>query len=141
MASPFEEIRKAAEDNLETFIKLVHPQRILGGVHKELLAWMTRQEGKSHKMVLLPRDHMKSALAAYWVAWCITKDPTVRVLYISSTANLAEKQLHFIKSILTCDQYRRYWPEMIHPDEGKREKWTNSEISIDHPLRKKESVS
>lgn len=140
MASPFEEIRKAAEDNLETFIKLVHPQRILGGVHKELLAWMTRQEGKSHKMVLLPRDHMKSALAAYWVAWCITKDPTVRVLYISSTANLAEKQLHFIKSILTCDQYRRYWPEMIHPDEGKREKWTNSEISIDHPLRKKEAV-
>jgi hypothetical protein len=29
---------------------------------------------------------------------------------------------------------------MVHPDEGKREKWTNSEISVDHPKRKEEGV-
>jgi hypothetical protein len=129
-----------AEADLETFIKLVHPQRVLGGVHQELLSWITRPEGKSHKMVLLPRDHMKSALAAYWVAQNIVKDPTVRVLYISSTANLAEKQLSFIKQILTSDKVRKYWPLLIHPEEGKREKWTNTEIAVDHPLRKKEAV-
>lgn len=135
-----DQIRAKAEADLEVFIKLVHPQRMLGGVHKELISWMTRQDRKSHQMVLLPRDHMKSAIAAFWVAWEITKDPTIRVLYISSTANLAEKQLGFIKQILTSPIYRRYWPEMVEKDEGKREKWTNSEISVDHPKRKKEAV-
>jgi phage terminase large subunit-like protein len=83
---------------------------------------------------------MKSALIAYRVAWVITRQPDVRILYISSTANLAIKQLKFIKDILTSDVYRKYWPDMVHPDEGKREKWTETEISVDHPLRKKESV-
>lgn len=134
------EIREKAEASLETFITLVHPQRVLSGVHRELLQWMTREEGSQHKMVLLPRDHAKSTMAAYWVVWMLTKNPTLRVLYISSTANLAEKQLGFIKSILTSPIYRRYWPDMVHPDEGKREKWTNSEIAVDHPLRKREAI-
>ena len=135
-----DQIRLAAESDLEAFIKLVHPQRLLGSVHKELIRWWTRQDAKSHQMTLLPRDHMKSALIAFRVAWEITKDPTIRVLYISSTANLAEKQLGFIKQILTSPIYRKYWPDMVEDDVGKREKWTNSEISIDHPLRKKEAV-
>lgn len=79
-------------------------------------------------------------MVAYRVAWEITRNPTLRVLYISSTANLAEKQLKFIKDILDSKIYRRYWPEMLAEDEGKREKWTNSEISVDHPLRKAEAV-
>lgn len=135
-----DQIRLAAESDLEAFIKLVHPQRLLGSVHKELIRWWTRQDAKSHQMTLLPRDHMKSALIAFRVAWEITKDPTIRVLYISSTANLAEKQLGFIKQILTSSIYRKYWPDMVEDDIGKREKWTNSEISVDHPLRKKEAV-
>lgn len=140
MTPTLENIAKAAEDDLLTFIKLVHPQRQLGKIHKDLVKWMTRPDAKSHLMVLLPRDHGKSAFAAYWVAWMITKNPAIRVLYISSTANLAEKQLGFIKQILTSPIYRKYWPTMTHEDEGKREKWTNTEISVDHPLRKKEAV-
>ena len=134
------EARQAAERDLETFIRLVHPGRVLGGIHSELISWWTRSEAKKHQLVLLPRDHGKSAMVAYRVAWEITKNPHYRVLYISSTANLAEKQLKFIKDILTSRIYRRYWPEMVNEDEGKREKWTNSEISVDHPIRKAEAV-
>ena len=83
---------------------------------------------------------MKSALVAFRVAWEITRDPTIRVLYISSTQNLATKQLKFIKDILTSKIYRRYWPLMVNLEEGKREKWTETEISIDHPLRQQEAV-
>lgn len=135
-----DKVRKTAESDLEAFIRLVHPQRVLGGVHKELIRWWTRQGAQSHQMVLLPRDHGKSALVAYRVAWEITKNPAIRVLYISSTANLAEKQLGFIKQILTCPIYRRYWPDMVNEDEGRREKWTGSEIAVDHPLRKAEAI-
>lgn len=133
-------IRLQAENDLVSFIKLVHPRRVLGSVHEQICGWWTREEAKTHQLLLMPRDHGKSALVAYRVAWEITRNPAVRVLYISATANLATKQLKFIKDILASDIYAYYWPEMIHPEEGKRSKWTESEISVDHPIRKAEAI-
>lgn len=79
-------------------------------------------------------------MVAYRVAWELTRDPTLRILYISSTSNLATKQLKFIKDILTSPNYRLYWPEMVEQEEAKREKWTEKEIAVDHPLRKEEAI-
>jgi hypothetical protein len=133
-------IRQSAEDDLLKFIKLIAPHRVLGHVHKDLIKWWCRDEAQDHQMVLLPRDHQKSVMVAYRCAWEITRNPAVTILYISSTSGLAEKQLKFIKDILDSPVYRRYWPDMTHPDEGKREKWTTTEIMVDHPIRKKEGV-
>lgn len=135
-----DQIREAAEADLETFIRLVSPKQVLGQVHVDLCHWWERNDRRSHQLVLLPRDHGKSRLIAYRVAHYITKHPDCRILYISATSNLAEKQLKFIKDILTSPIYTRYWPDMVHPEEGKREKWTNSEISVDHPKRKEEGI-
>lgn len=135
-----DQIREAAEADLATFISLVQPKQVLGSVHDEICGWWTREDAKTHQILLMPRDHQKSRLAAYRVAWEITRKPDIRILYISATANLAEKQLKFIKDILTSPIYRRYWPEMIHEREGDREKWTQTEISVDHPKRKEEAV-
>jgi hypothetical protein len=138
--STIEEIREAAEADLETFIALVAPSRLLGSCHKELIRWWTRPDAKDHQLVLYPRDHMKSALVAFRVAWELTKNPALRILYISATSNLAQKQLGFIKMILESKVHRRYWPDHIHPEEGKRKKWTASEIELDHPLRESEQI-
>lgn len=135
-----DERRKQAEADLISFIELVHPNRLLGNIHHRVIRWWTKPEAKSHQLVLLPRDHMKSALIAYRVAWELTRDPTLKILFISSTANLAIKQLKFIKDILTSVNYRIYWPEMVNKEEAKREKWTEREISVDHPKRKAEHV-
>ena len=135
-----EDIRTRAEDDLAFFIQLIAPSQVLGNCHKDVIQWWNRPEAKHHQLLLFPRDHGKSRLVAYRVAWELTKDPTLRVLYISATANLAEKQLTFIKGLMTSDIFRRYWPEHIHPEEGKRSKWTNSEIALDHPLRKSENI-
>ena len=135
-----EEIRELAESDLYSFIRLVHPGRVLGSIHQDIIRWWNREDAYSHQLLLLPRDHQKSALVAYRVAWWITKHPETRVLYISATSNLAIKQLKFIKDILTCDIYRYYWPEMVNKQESLREKWTETEISIDHPKRKAEAV-
>lgn len=136
----YELIKQAAESDLETFIRLVHPKRVLGAVHSELLKWWTRPDAKSHQMTLLPRDHQKSAMIAYRVAWEITRNPSIRVLYISSTQNLAIRQVGFIKNILTSEAYRYYWPEMVNKDEASREKWTQTEFCVDHPKRKEDMV-
>ena len=83
---------------------------------------------------------MKSTLIALRAAWELTKDPTLRILLISSTSNLATKQLKFIKDILVSENYRLLWPEMVEKEEAKREKWTEREISVDHPDRKKWNI-
>jgi hypothetical protein len=136
----FLEKKQAAESDLETFIELVQPKRLLGNVHREVIRWLTRPEAHNHQMVLLPRDHGKSWMMAFRVVWELTKNPALRILYISSTSALAVKQLKFIKDILTSDKYRRYWPDMVNKEEAKREKWTEREISVDHPIRKDEAI-
>ncbi len=138
--SSIKEVREIAEASLEKFIELVHPQRLLGGVHRELINWWTREEAKSHQLCLLPRDHGKSAMIAYRVAWEITRNPAIRIMYVSSTQNLAIRQVKAIKEILTSEKYRLYWPEMVNPQENLREKWTEFEFNVDHPLRKIEAI-
>lgn len=135
-----DEIREAAEADLETFIKLVAPQRMLGSIHQELIQWWQRSDARTHQLVLLPRGHQKSMLVAYRAAWHITRNPATTILYISSTARLAEKQLKAIGDILTSPIYRRFWPEMVNQQEAKRELWNVGEIAVDHPTRKLEGV-
>lgn len=135
-----DEIRKAAEADLETFIRLVAPYQVIGGVHSEWCRWTTSSKTGNHQLTLLPRDHGKSRYIAFKVAWYIVKRPDIRILYISSTSGLAEKQLGFIKGLLESTIVRRYWPDLVNAEEGKREKWTNTEIAVDHPLRKLEGV-
>ena len=134
------EVKKLAEEDLLTFIKLVAPHRVLGVCHEELCHWWQREGAMDNQLVLLPRDHQKSALVAYRVAWWITKHPDTTVLYVSATADLAEKQLKFIKDILLSDTYRFYWPDMVNKEENKRERWAMDEVCVDHPKRKAEGV-
>lgn len=133
------EIRQLAEEDLFKFACLVNPTRLYGEIHKEVFRWLQESE-TPNQLLLLPRAHMKSHVIAVWCAWWITKHPETTILYLSATSDLAEKQLFAIKQILASDIYRRYWPEMIHPDEGKRAKWASSEIMVDHPIRVKEGV-
>jgi phage terminase large subunit-like protein len=133
-------IRLAAEADLETFIRLVAPWRAIGLIHSEWCRWTQSSLAGNHQLTLLPRDHGKSWFIALKVAWAITRNPAVRVLYVSSTSNLAEKQLSTIKDILTSNIYRRYWPDMVNVAEAQRAKWTNNEIVVDHPTRKIEGI-
>jgi hypothetical protein len=134
------DIKLAAEQDLIFFIKLIAPHRLIGAIHEDVINWWCKEDANDHQLLLLPRGHQKSALVAYRVAWEITRDPATTILYVSATRNLAEKQLRAIRDILNSDIYRRYWPEMTHVDEGKREKWTANEICVDHPKRKAEGV-
>lgn len=139
MPKQAKEIRQAAMDNLHFFAKLMGPGRVYGDIHKEVFDWLQSDE-EGNQLLLLPRAHMKSHCIAIWCAWYITNHPETTLLYISATAELAEKQLYDIKNIMTSDIYRRYFPDMIHPEEGKREKWAVSKIAVDHPKRSSEQI-
>lgn len=135
-------IREKAMASRYDFARLVGPHRVYGDIHKEVFDWWDECDriGHDNTLLLLPRDHQKSHLAAVSCAYILTKDPTATVLYVSATAALAEAQLRAVCDIMETDIYRQYWPTMINKEKGKREKWTNAEIIVDHPLRKKEAI-
>ena len=133
-------IKEAAEADLYTFAKLVNPLRLYGEIHKEVFDWLSSENADINQLLLLPRAHMKSHCIAVWCAWWVTKNPETTILYISATSTLAEDQLYAIKGIFASDVYKKYWPDMFEKEEGKREKWSSSAISVDHPTRKLEGV-
>jgi len=133
-----DEMRKMAEVDLYTFAVLTNPGRVYGEEHKRCFQWL--QNNELYQLLLLPRSHMKSHCIAVWCAWWVTKHPWTTVMYVSATEGLALQQLYAIKLIFESDVYRLFWPEMIHPDEAKREKWAAAEIKVDHPMRKERGV-
>jgi len=147
MPTEAKQIRETALSDLYFFARLVNPGYVYGDIHKEIYSWMQDYslfgQGTAtvtNKLVMLPRGHLKSHMVATWAAWLITRHPEVTILYVSATAGLAITQLYAIKNILTSDSYTRYFPEYVHPQEGKREKWSQDAISIDHPKRRQEGI-
>lgn len=141
------QIRETAIQDLFFFAQLVNPGYMYGEVHKGIFQWMQDYtlfgkggEEVTNKLVMLPRAHLKSHMVATWAAWLITRHPEVTILYVSATSGLAETQLFAIKNILESSVYQRYYPEYIHPQEGKREKWSQTSISIDHEKRRSEGI-
>lgn len=141
------EVREAAENDLFFFAKLVNPGYMYGQIHKELYHWMQEynlygqgNEFTDNKLLMLPRAHLKSHMVATWCAWMIVRHPEITILYVSATAELAISQLYDIKNILDSPVFKKYWPEYIHPDVGRREKWANNSIMVDHPKRKQEGI-
>jgi len=147
MPQDAKDVRERALSDLYFFASLVNPGYMYGEIHKELFRWMQDyslfgQGGSftANKLIMLPRAHLKSHMVATWCAWIVTRHPEVTILYISATAELAETQLYAVKNILGSTKYRRYFPEYINPQEGKREKWATTKMSVDHVKRKEEAV-
>ena len=139
MPSQHKDLRNLMLDDLWTFAQVMNPGRVYGDIHKDVYKWLQSDE-EGNQLLLLPRAHMKSHCIAVWCAWYVTKHPETSILYISATAELAEKQLYDIKNIFMSDNYRLYFPDMFNPEEGKREKWSVSKIATDHPQRRKEGI-
>lgn len=147
MPEKAKQVRKAAEQDLYFFARLVNPGYVYGSIHREIFYWLQEynlygvEEGQtSNKLVMLPRAHLKSHMVATWCAWMITRHPEITILYVSATAELAISQLYDVKNILDSPVFKKYWPEYIHPEVGKREKWSANSIMVDHPKRKKEGI-
>lgn len=148
MPEAAKEIRERALEDLPFFARLVNKGYMYGQVHDEIYRWMQEytlygsggEDLTSNKLIMLPRAHLKSHMVATWCAWMIARHPEITMLYVSATAELAITQLYAVQNILAGSTFMRYFPEYIHPQEGKREKWSSVKISVDHPKRKSEGI-
>lgn len=147
MPEAAKQARELAKADLFTFAKLVNPGYVYGEIHREFYKWISEYnlygigEGlSSNKLIMLPRAHLKSHMVATWCAWMVVRHPEITIFYVSATAELALIQLTAIKNILGSSVFQRYFPEYINPQDGKREKWTETKIHIDHPKRRAEGI-
>ena len=133
------EARNAAVNNFEAFIRLVAPYQLMAHCHVSMCKW-AQEHADSNRLLLWPRDHGKSRYAAFYAAWEGVRDPSTTIIYASATAEKAEEQLRFIKTILDNKIVRRYFPDLINSEEGRREAWNKTYIVVDHPYRRSEGV-
>ncbi len=147
MPEEIKALREACLSDLRVFAHTFFPQYMYGEIHYEIMRQLadyklydSDDEITGNKLILLPRAHLKSHLVALFAAWAITRHPEVTILYVSATAELAEQQLFVIQNLLGSKRYQKLFPEYIHPEEGKRTKWTTKKLIIDHKKRSEEGI-
>ena len=116
-----DEIKKAAEEDLFTFARLINYNYAYGDIHEKVFRWLSDPSGSSRQLLLLPRGHLKSHCIATWCVWHITREPWTTIVYLSAGEDLAKDQIYAIKNMMTGPIYKRYWPDMINEKEGDRE--------------------
>ena len=133
------DLRDLAMADLRGFVGLVAPQLHLGHCHHDLLKFLMRDD-EERQLVVWPRGHLKSTLLGYTAAWYIVNNPEITIVYLSATADLAEKQTGLIKTILDSPIVHKYWPELLPDEAGKRDLWRTSEFNVGHWKRAEEVV-
>src|SRR5690606_35143275 len=107
------EVREFYENDLFEFAKYINPDYMYGDIHRQVFEWLSKAESPK-QLLLLPRGHLKSHCVAVWTVWTITRQPWCSIIYVSAGEELAKAQVYSIKNMLTSDQYRLLWPEMIN---------------------------
>lgn len=140
IAQSLQDIREKCEADLVSYIKVIAPYAEMAQVHEDFCYFLQKKEGCAYRLGLLPRAHRKSFLIAMYACWLIARNPAVTILYLSATSDLAESQLRVIKQTLESPTHRKLWPTLINEEEGKRSRWTATEICVDHPSRNTEGI-
>lgn len=139
------ELRKFYESSLWEFARYINPGYMYGEIHEEAFKRVQASDEdesgeQDHFLLLLPRGHLKSHILAVTVLWKITKRPWSTFIYLTAGEDLATVQMSAIKGMMDTREYRLLWPEMIHPEESRRDKWSTWSINVDHPERKKRRI-
>lgn len=124
--------------NLFAFASFLNPYMVYGNIHQEVFSFLSRQDSE-RQLLLLPRGHLKSHCLATYCVWRITYNPWTTFVYLSSQEDLAKAQLYVIKSMMTSDRYKLYWPEMFS-EESKEGTWSAYAFDVDHPERRERGI-
>lgn len=99
-------------------------------VHGELSRWIEAPERRRFKLILLPRDSLKTTLISQIrILWKLCKNPDTRILLSSETRDLSKLSLKVIKDIITHKEtFRIFYGELSGEEVGR--KWNEEEIDV-----------
>jgi hypothetical protein len=145
MGSYVKEFKDRAEQSLYVFAKgVLGLDRLTPSLHKLTGDWL-QLTPPYRKLMLLPRDHLKTSLASRSLPIHLLIQPKDNNIYIpgkdgaetrimlsTKTATNAEHQLRWIEGRFeACDILRALWPHRVWDDSRKQSpKWSASEMII-----------
>jgi hypothetical protein len=88
-------------------------------------------------LLLLPREHRKTHLVMAWAVWLITRDPNIRINFVSLNEDRAKKLAAFVREVFRRGassrfaKYQHLYPHMVV--ESRRELFAAAQFTL--PLR------
>ena len=137
--------RARAEQNLFVFLKGVLGRFFLTAHFHQRICEFLQQIPPYRKLVLMPREHAKTAIVSGGLPLHILVQPAesniyfpglegseCRILLAGETERMAKKNLRVLKSIMEENKvFRAFWPHRCWGDgEQKQREWTSESIII-----------
>lgn len=109
-----------ARDNFYIFAKMLAPLMLDGNDYRDgrhiqaIAATLEDVEDNSvdRLMLMLPPGSMKSVLLMLFVAWCLGRNPTWRIMWISHTGDKAQDCSRRIRDLLRSPEYLEIFHEI-----------------------------
>ena len=112
--------------NFLSFVKYVWPEFIEGSHHKIInQKFNDLASGKVKRLIInMPPRHTKSEFASYLLpAWMIGKDPKLKIIQATHTADLAIDFGRKTKNLVDQDNYRELFSTRLQEDSKAAGKW------------------
>ena len=112
--------------NFLSFVKYVWPEFIEGSHHKIInKKFNDLAEGKIKRLIInMPPRHTKSEFASYLLpAWMIGKDPKLKIIQATHTADLAIDFGRKTKNLVDDDEYQQVFDTRLMEDSQAAGKW------------------
>ena len=121
-----DEARPNITKNFLSFVKYVWPEFIEGSHHKIInKKFNDLAKGKIKRLIInMPPRHTKSEFASYLLpAWMIGKNPKLKIIQATHTADLAIDFGRKTKNLVDEDHYRELFPTRLQEDSQAAGKW------------------
>ena len=121
-----DEARPNITENFLSFVKYVWPEFIEGSHHKIInKKFNDLATGKIKRLIInMPPRHTKSEFASYLLpAWMIGKNPKLKIIQATHTADLAIDFGRKTKNLVDQDNYKELFPTRLQEDSQAAGKW------------------
>jgi len=108
-------IRAKAQEDFMVFVKHVYDGFIEGDHHKKVAQKFEKlaKNPGSRIIVNMPPRHTKSEFASYLLpAWLIGKNPTLKIIQTTHTAELAVRFGRKVRNLMELDVYKAIFPDV-----------------------------
>ena len=121
-----DEARPNITKNFLSFVKYVWPEFVEGSHHKIInKKFNDLAAGKIKRLIInMPPRHTKSEFASYLLpAWMIGKNPKLKIIQATHTADLAIDFGRKTKNLVDQDNYKELFPTRLQEDSQAAGKW------------------
>ena len=123
-------LKKRVTDDFLEFVKYIWPEFISGYHHKIISEKFNKiASGKSKRLIVnMPPRHTKSEFASnYLPAWMIGKNPKLKIIQATHTAELAIRFGRKAKHVIDSPEYQDVFDTTLQEDSKAAGRWETSQ--------------